>query len=63
MTFLLFLRPKQLYKNIDLHIKILLRKCWTALLEILALENNYKIVAPLFGAAYAAPNKDTTILY
>ena len=23
----------------------------------------YKIVVPLFGAAYAAPNKGTTILY
>ena len=26
-------------------------------------ENEYKIVVPLFGAAYAAPNKGTTILY
>ena len=25
--------------------------------------NHYKIVVPLFGAAYAAPNKGTTILY
>ena len=25
--------------------------------------NQYKIVVPLFGAAYAAPNIDTTILY
>ena len=25
--------------------------------------NKYKIVVPLFGAAYAAPNKSTTILY
>ena len=24
--------------------------------------NQYKIVVPLFGAAYAAPNKGTTIL-
>ena len=47
----------------DLHNKILLQKCWTALLKILVLENTYKIVVPLFGAAYAAPNKDTTILY
>ena len=30
---------------------------------ILVLENKYKIVVPLFGAAYAAPNKGTTILY
>ena len=42
---------------------MLLRKCWTALLKILALENLYKIVMHLFGAAYASPNKDTTILY
>ena len=27
------------------------------------LENTYKIAVPLFGAANAAPNKDTTILY
>ena len=25
--------------------------------------NQYKIVVPLFGAAYAAPNKGTRILY
>ena len=25
--------------------------------------NQYKIVVPLFGAAYAAPNKGTMILY
>ena len=25
--------------------------------------NQYKIVVPVFGAAYAAPNKGTTILY
>ena len=25
--------------------------------------NQYKIVVPLFGAAYSAPNKGTTILY
>ena len=42
--------------------KIQLRKCWTALLKILVLEKNYKIEVPLFFAAYAAPNKDTTIL-
>ena len=30
---------------------------------ILLLEKKYKIVVPLFGAAYAAPNKGTTILY
>ena len=46
-------------KNTDLQVKILLRKCYSALLKILVLENWYKIVVPLFGAA---PNKDTTIL-
>ena len=30
---------------------------------ILVLENQCKIMVPLFGAAYAAPNKGTTILY
>ena len=30
---------------------------------ILALENLFKIMVPLFGAAYAAPNKGTAILY
>ena len=29
----------------------------------IALENKYKIAVPLFGAANAAPNKGTTILY
>ena len=32
-------------------------------MEKLLLENQYKIVVPLFGAAFAAPNKGTTILY
>ena len=31
-------------------------------MEKSVLENLYKIVVPLFGAAYAAPNKGTTIL-
>ena len=31
-------------------------------MEKLVLENKYKIVMPLFGAAYAAPNKGTKIL-
>ena len=31
--------------------------------KILVLENKYKIVVPLFGAANAAPNKGTTNLY
>ena len=28
-------------------------------MEKLVLENKYKIVVPLFGAAYTAPNKGT----
>ena len=50
-------------KNVDLHNKILLQECKTKIMKILALENKYKIAVPLFGAANAAPNKVTTILY
>ena len=32
-------------------------------MEKLVQENEYKIVVSLFGAAFAAPNKGTTILY
>ena len=32
-------------------------------MNLLALENKHKIAVPLFGAANAAPNKDTTVLY
>ena len=32
-------------------------------MEKLVLENEYEIVVPLFGEAFAAPNKGTTILY
>ena len=32
-------------------------------MEKLDLEDEYKIIVPIFGAAYAAPNKGTTILY
>ena len=32
-------------------------------MEKLVLQNEYKIVVPLFGAAFAAPKKGTTILY
>ena len=32
-------------------------------MEKLVLENEYEIVVPLFGTAFAAPNKGTTILY
>ena len=32
-------------------------------METLVLETKYKIVVPIFGAAYAAPNKGSTILY
>ena len=31
-------------------------------MEKLVFENKYKIVLPLFGAAFAAPNKGRTIL-
>ena len=33
------------------------------IMEKYVLENYYKIVVPIFGAAYVAPNKGTTILY
>ena len=33
------------------------------IMEELVLENEYEIAVPLFGAAFAAPNKGTTILY
>ena len=49
--------------TIDLSVRILLQKCWTEIMEKLALENKYTIVVSLFGAAHAAPNKDTAILY
>ena len=32
-------------------------------MEKLVLENEYEIVVPLFGAAFAAPNKGTTIVH
>ena len=32
-------------------------------MEKLVLENKYEIVVPLLDAAFAAPNKGTTILY
>ena len=32
-------------------------------MEELVLENEYEIFVPLFGAAFAAPNKGTSILY
>ena len=50
-------------KNTGLHFKILLLKCYSPLLKILVFEIQCKIMVPLFGAAYAAPNKGTTILY
>ena len=49
-------------KNPDLSNKILREKCWTPIMEKSVLENLYKIVVLLYGAAYAAPNKGTTIL-
>ena len=50
-------------KSTDLSVKILLQKCKTEIMEKFILENQYKIVVPLFGAACAASNKGTTILY
>ena len=50
-------------KNTDLHIEFLLRECKTEITKILVLENKYKIAVPLFGEAYAAPNKGTAISY
>ena len=32
-------------------------------MEKLVQESLYKMIVPLFGATYAAPNKGTTILY
>ena len=32
-------------------------------MEKLVLENEYEFVVPLFGAAFAAPNKGIAILY
>ena len=48
-----------LMNNTDLSVKILL----TEIIERLVLENCYKIVVPIFGSAYAAPNKGTAILH
>ena len=50
-------------KNTDGSVKILLQKCQTEIMVKLVLENEYEIVVPLFGAAFAAPSKGTTILY
>ena len=56
-------KDKKFRKNTDRSVKILLQKCWTEIMEKLVLENEYEIVVPLFGAANAAPNKGTAILY
>ena len=39
-------------KNADLSVKILLQKCFTEIMERFVMENQYKIVVPLFGAAH-----------
>ena len=39
-------------KNPDLSVKILFQKCYTEIMEKLVLENQYKIVVPLFGAEF-----------
>ena len=49
----------KLMKNTDLSVKILLHKCYTEIMETLVVENKYKIVVTIFGAAYAPPNKGT----
>ena len=36
-------------KNTDLSVKFLLLKCQTEIMETLVLENQYKIVVPIFG--------------
>ena len=48
-------------KNTCLHVKILPLKCLSPILKTLNLENQCKIMVPLFGAAYAAPHKGATI--
>ena len=53
----------KVYENPDLRVKILLQKCWLEIMEKSVLENKYKIVVPLFGVAFAAPNKGTTVLF
>ena len=47
---------KDLEKSLNFTINRRMLQCFWDL-------NEYKIVAPLFGAAYAEPNKDTTIFY
>ena len=58
-----FFKNYKIMKNVDLHNETLLQECYTEIIIILAFENKYKIAVPLFGAAFAAPNKGTTILY
>ena len=50
-------------KNTDLSVKIRLQKCKTEIMETSLLENLYKIVVLIFGAAYAASNIGATILF
>ena len=47
---------KGLEKSLNFTIYKRIQQCFEDL-------NQYQIVVPLFGAAYAAPNKGTTILY
>ena len=37
--------------------------CISIKIREISIRNQYKILVPLFGAANAAPNKGTTILY
>ena len=48
--------PKGLEKSLNFTIYKRIQQCFGDL-------NQYQIVMPLFGAAYAAPNKGTTILH
>ena len=50
-------------KKPDLHIKILFFNARLHYYRYKFLKISKKIVVPLFGAAYAALNKGTTILY
>ena len=58
-TFLLFSRSENLYKILIYTLKYYFGNVGLLYIK----ESIHKIVMPLFGAAYAAPNKDTKILY
>ena len=62
-TILQFSRIKVYEKILILVLKFYFRNAKLRYGRNLLKENKYKNVVPLFGAAYAAPNKGTTILY